>query len=877
MSYRNHDYVVEQLRDAGLDIELPLEIARGSKSVRCRVLGEDKEKRGWYRLYEHLIDNELYLTGSFGVFHGDDPGTRKVDLSRRCDKCGAEVPLRDKQCPACGSKRIRKSELSDEQKAAIRARQEADKKAAQAEREAEIERAAQWATAVWRASRAVEDVHEHDYLVRKRLASAGGARIYPGNDGVKLPGAAREDFEYLSSFKGALVVPIADETGRIYGLQFILSRQLHGDRIRRTERDKEYWPAGMSVEGRYFLIGPSPTGVVLVAEGFATALTLRQASQQPVAVAFAANNIGPVVKVLKKHYRRARPLICADDDWLQKCAECKALTPVGDGICTSCGKPHKKLNAGVQRAAEAALAHGCDWIKPEFSVPRPVDRKGPTDFNDLAEQEGEAAVRAQLEKALADLKIAPSPAASPEKTARESAASSGEGERRQAQSVMNIDDIVERFIPLDDGTGEYVFDTWTNKVARRTQMVALLPAHTRQDIIKQHPLWIDRGAFYLDQVGFDPSGNDHNVKLNTWQGWPMRPKPGNCGMLLDLLDYLCSGESNRDEVYQWILCWMAYPLQHPGAKMSSAIIMHGPQGTGKSTVFQTLAKIYGDYATVLNQRGLEDKFNSDWSDSKLFILAEEVVTRAEMWHIKNELKELVTGEWIRINPKNIAAYRQRNQVNIAYCSNENQPLPIDNDDRRHLVVYTPPARDPAFYDAVFLELENGGVEAFYDYLMRVDLSGFHPKKRPPMTESKQALIDLSLPSEAVFVREWAAGHIEFGDQVLPFGPSSGAHLHTAYARWARSALVHRARDLTQFIGYVGRLPGWTAGKAFPTYESLGSSTRKNRKMVIPGEAAMSDAMKSSSAHVMKQGDGQSQQSWLTECYFKFQEVLVAGQ
>ncbi|MFK5283741.1 primase-helicase family protein, partial [Lacticaseibacillus paracasei] len=80
----------------------------------------------------------------------------------------------------------------------------------------------------------------------------------------------------------------------------------------------------------------------------------------------------------------------------------------------------------------------------------------------------------------------------------------------------------------------------------------------------------------------------------------------------------------------------------------------------------------------LNQRGLEDKFNSDWSDSKLFILAEEVVTRAEMWHIKNELKELVTGEWIRINPKNIAAYRQRNQVNICYMSNENQPLPLDN-------------------------------------------------------------------------------------------------------------------------------------------------------------------------------------------------------
>ena len=56
---------------------------------------------------------------------------------------------------------------------------------------------------------------------------------------------------------------------------------------------------------------------------------------------------------------------------------------------------------------------------------------------------------------------------------------------------------------------------------------------------------------------------------------------------------------------QWLLDWMAYPLQNPAQKLASAVIMHGPQGTGKSTIFQTLAQIYGDYSTVLNQRGLE--------------------------------------------------------------------------------------------------------------------------------------------------------------------------------------------------------------------------------------------------------------------------------
>lgn len=865
MGYHNHDYVVEQLRDAGLEVELPLQIALGEKSVRCTVAGGDREKRGWYRLHEILVDNELYLCGSFGVFHGDDSGTQKIDLARRCDKCSAAVPLRERKCPACGCTKLRRAELSAEQKAALAARLAEDKRRAAAETQARIDVASQWASAVWRASLPIDNIAEHDYLARKHLTAAGGARIYPGNDGVQLVGADAEDYTYLAGFANALVVPLMDAAGRVYGLQFILSRAHHGERIRRTERDKEYWPAGMSVAGHYYLIGPSPAGVLLIAEGFATGMTLHQATGQPVAVAWAANNIGPVCAALKRHYRKARQIICADDDWLQRCAACAAPTPVGDGTCAACGQPHKKINAGVQRAAEAALATGAAWIKPEFTAPRPVDRKGPTDFNDLAGLEGDAAVRAQVEKALVSLKIAPSPAALPEKSARENSAQQGGGERPQAASVMPVDDIVERFVPLDDGTGDYVFDTWTNKVAKRSQMLTLLPAGARGDDIKRHPLYLARGAYYLDQVGFDPSGKDRGVKLNTWQGWPMRPKRGDCGLLLDLLDYLCSEETNRDEVYDWILCWMAYPLQNPGAKMSSAIIMHGPQGTGKSTVFQTLAKIYGDYSTVLNQRGLEDKFNADWSDSKLFILAEEVVTRAEMWHIKNELKELVTGEWIRINPKNIAAYRQRNQVNIAYLSNEDQPLPIDNDDRRHLVVYTPPAKPESYYDAVFVELENGGVDAFYDYLMRVDLSGFHPKKRPPMTESKKRLINMSKSSHLRFIDDWEAGELHY-----PFCPCGSDHLYRAYMNYCKAFGERNPIPQNRFFGFMRQRPGWKRERE-NIYADQGTSATIRQRMLVPDEAALVKAETN-----MSRKEGMTQTRWLTDCFFKFKQSLENG-
>jgi putative DNA primase/helicase len=436
---------------------------------------------------------------------------------------------------------------------------------------------------------------------------------------------------------------------------------------------------------------------------------------------------------------------------------------------------------------------------------------------------------------------------------------------------MSLDEIVQRFLPIDDGTGKYVFDTWTNKIAHREQMITLLPAGVRGDDIKRHPVFIERGAYYLDQVGFDPTGADRSVKLNTWQGWPMQPKEGCCDRLLELIEYLCSGDPDQKAnraAYEWLLNWMAYPLQHPGAKMSSAVIMHGPQGTGKSTVFQTLARIYGDYSIVLNQRGLEDKFNSDWADSKLFILAEEVVTRAEMWHIKNELKELVTGEWIRINPKNVAAYRQRNQINIAYLSNEHQPLPLENDDRRHLVVYTPPALGEDFYDEVQLELERGGTAAFYSFLLQRDLSAFHPKKRPPMTEAKGKLIAMSSPSELRFAHEWVAG-----DLALPVCPALTGDLYAAYLRWCRDNGEQRPRPSNQFFGAIERQPGWDKKKAryYPS-ETSTSKESLSKPIVYPPLAAIKGVTPEQEADLIRR-EGTSEPVWLGRCVRAFSAAL----
>ena len=862
----NEDDCRAQLEAIGLMLPPgPLELAVGGRARRCRVAGLDNEKRGWYRLSEWVTDEGVFLVGTYGIWHGDDPGMRKVELSKRCQSCGHEMPLKARECPRCGARSFRRRELSEEQRAALKARYEEDRRRALAEREAEIARAAEWAGAVWRASRDCS-VEDYDYFARKHLDRTGGARIFPGNDGLRLEGADPEVYRHLGQFAGALVLPLCDGAARVYGVQFVLSRERHMERIRKTGRDKEFWPPGMGADGKYWMIGGSPGTVGLIAEGYATAMSLHMATGLSVAVAYSAGQLLKTAQALRRDYKRTRWLICADDDWLQKCSACGSLTPVERPECEVCGAPHRKQNTGVERAREAALAvSDCHWVRPVFAAPRPRERKGLTDYNDLHVVEGLYTVQRQVEAAIeaagwGGLASAQAPGG-------EASKGSGDGGRPAAVSFMTLDDLVDRFVFIDDSTGDFAFDHWTRDVVRMSKVIRLLPPKARVEDLKQHPVWRAR-AVYIDQIGFDPGGEDSNVVCNRWRGWSdlHRPPGASCELQLELLRYLCSGEPNSREVFHWMLCWMAYPLQHPGAKLKSAVVIHGPQGSGKSMVFESYARIYGEYGVVLNQGAIEDRFNADWVERKLFVLADEIVARSEMHHLKNLLKTLITGEWVRVNPKNVAAHRERNHMNIVFASNEAQPVVLENDDRRHLVIWTPPKLGPDFYAEVMAEIESGGVAALRDFLLAYDTGEFRPWTLPPMTHAKQDLIDVSSDSVDRFLREWQ----DLDIAGVPFCPCGSSDLYRLYLRWCRENGERFPRSSAQFLGRVGKLPGWSKAHK-DRYESLHTSATVRQRMVIPPDSALVEAAKLGKDY--RRRDGESMTQWLSRGFFDFRAAI----
>jgi len=125
--------------------------------------------------------------------------------------------------------------------------------------------------------------------------------------------------------------------------------------------------SGSRVKGHFFLIGNDRSGPLYVAEGFATAASIHEATGVQAAVAFNAGNLAAVTESLHHQWPKREIVLCADDD-----------------------------ASGLAQARVAAQAAGGKIAVPDFGEDRP---KGAKDFNDLAISQGPEAVADSIRNA----------------------------------------------------------------------------------------------------------------------------------------------------------------------------------------------------------------------------------------------------------------------------------------------------------------------------------------------------------------------------------------------------------------------------------------------------------------------------------------------
>jgi putative DNA primase/helicase len=177
----------------------------------------------------------------------------------------------------------------------------------------------------------------HDYLRKKKVSSHG-----------------------LREYKGCIAIPLFDENGKIWSLQFI-----------DAEGNKRFLSDGKK-KGCYYVIGDiEKSDRIFICEGYATGATIHECTKEALVIAFCTAGLKPVTQIIRRKYPNTKIVICADNDQFHD-----------NGV-----------NPGVEKAIEAAKEINALVVKPDF---RDTSTK-PTDFNDLFILEGAEAVKAALQ------------------------------------------------------------------------------------------------------------------------------------------------------------------------------------------------------------------------------------------------------------------------------------------------------------------------------------------------------------------------------------------------------------------------------------------------------------------------------------------------
>ena len=198
---------------------------------------------------------------------------------------------------------------------------------------------------------------------------------------------------------------------------------------------------------------------------------------------------------------------------------------------------------------------------------------------------------------------------------------------------------------------------------------------------------------------------------------------------------------SRNDVYEYILNWIANIAQNPGRRNMTSIVLKGAQGTGKNTFTDILAQLFVGYSNgnINKLKNVVGEYNSIIENKVLLVLNELRAAKDEYLQDMDKLKAIITDESLEIGEKYQVTRYSENVSNLIFISNHEKPLLIPKDDRRYLVLTV---NGKYKYDNQLLKDLHNLPESFYDnlmtFLLNRDISSFDPTIIPE-TKAKKDL------------------------------------------------------------------------------------------------------------------------------------------
>jgi hypothetical protein len=245
--------------------------------------------------------------------------------------------------------------------------------------------------------------------------------------------------------------------------------------------------------------------------------------------------------------------------------------------------------------------------------------------------------------------------------------------------------------------------------------------------------WEGRRYYLGRGVVFEPGGPLEIPKdlLNLWRGFGIEPKRGDWSLLRNhILNVVCSGHK---ELFDYLIKWMAYAVQHPNEPIGVAVAFRGAQGAGKGIVARTFGKFFGKhFAHIANGDQLTGRFNASLGTSCAVFLDEALWAGDKKG--EGVLKALITEPKLQLEAKFRDPIMVDNRLRIIVASNNDWIAPVGMGDRRWFILDVANTyagtEHQKYWAALYAEIDTGGAAAIFHDLLAMDLRGFDVRAVP---------------------------------------------------------------------------------------------------------------------------------------------------
>jgi len=209
---------------------------------------------------------------------------------------------------------------------------------------------------------------------------------------------------------------------------------------------------------------------------------------------------------------------------------------------------------------------------------------------------------------------------------------------------------------------------------------------------------------------------------------------------------LLSGDDRTNDVYNYLLNYLAHMIQYPGILPRVALVLKSIQGIGKNLFFDNFGACFGTQyvLSTADPNHITGRFNN--IDKKILCNYDEASGK-DTFSNNDKIKEMITTESIICEKKGKDAYDITNCMRIVFFSNNDTPVKIEATDRRFQVIECSNKKgDVNYYNNLYNALKDRRTMLkFIDYLKQRDISNFNFEKNRVETEYYKALKSVNTP------------------------------------------------------------------------------------------------------------------------------------